>query len=288
MEQASREPEATGHHLREIVPVLSGGGTRYSCHIGILRALQEHRFRFPHMVGVSCGSIVAALYASGWPLDRIQRLGLETDMRQFRGLSITKLLRQGGLSDGNAFEQWMDRQLEGRCFADLSTDLHILATDIRAAGPVLFNREHTPNLPISRAIRYSMSIPLLFSFKIYEDHIMTDGVILAEDALHRDWSGRGVPIVCFRLKSNGHRKPADTSRYLPVLSYVYMLIETFMQAVSREYVHANYWHKTIVVDTGSISSVNFEMSPEQKRELYDIGYRTAMTVIPLKLGHLLE
>lgn len=274
--------------IREIVPVLSGGGTRYSCHIGILQALHELNFRFRHMVGVSCGSIVASLYASGLPLDRIHQLGMTTDLRQFRNASFTRLLRQGGLSDGNAFETWMDQQLEQRCFKDLSVDLHVLATDIRAAGPVVFNRELTPDVPISRAVRYSMSIPLLFSFKTFEEHIMTDGVILSEDALHRDWSAAGIPVVCFRLKSNGVRKPIATNRYLPVLSYVHMLTETFMQAVSREYVHADYWHKTIVVDTGSISSVSFDMTTEQKAELYDIGYRTAMTVIPLKLSELLR
>ena len=91
-----------------------------------------------------------------------------------------------------------------------------------------------------------------------------------------------------RLKSNGARKPIATNRYLPVVSYVQMLTETFMQAVSREYVHADYWQKTIVVDTGEISSVSFDMTREQKLELYDIGYRTAMTVIPLKLGELLQ
>src|SRR5690625_1576211 len=273
---------------REIVPVLSGGGTRYSCHIGILQALHELNFRFRHIVGVSCGSIVASLYAAGWPLDKIHELGRATDLRQFRNTSFTRLLRHGGLSDGNAFEEWMDHQLEQRCFRDLSVDLHVLATDIRAAGPVVFNRELTPDVRISRAVRYSMSIPLLFSFKTFENHIMTDGVILSEDALHRDWSATGLPVVCFRLKSNGARKPIATNRYLPVVSYVQMLTETFMQAVSREYVHADYWQKTIVVDTGDISSVSFDMTAEQKLELYDIGYRTAMTVIPLKLRELLH
>lgn len=271
---------------QEIVPIFSGGGTRLSCYIGILQALQEMGFHFKHLVGVSGGSIVAALYAAGWPLEKIRHLAMYTDFKQFRGMSLTKLIRLGGLSDGNTFEQWLDVQLEGRCFSDLELDLHVLATDIRGGGPVIFCKATTPHLRVSQAIRFSMSIPLFFSFKTFKHHVMTDGVILSEDALHHDWSGRDVPIVCFRLKSEAEHKPIETSRYFPVISYIYMLIQTFMNAVSREYVHAQYWHNTIVVNTGDLSSVNFDMTIEQKQHLYDIGYQTANNIIPKKFTNI--
>tara|TARA_R110002126_G_scaffold10245_26_gene46534 strand:- start:1935 stop:2762 length:828 start_codon:yes stop_codon:yes gene_type:complete len=271
---------------KEIVPILSGGGTRLSCYIGILQALQEQGLKFRHIVGVSGGSIVAALYAAGWNLQQMHQLAMTTDFRQFRGLSITKLVRLGGLSDGNAFESWLDKILEGKRFVDLQLDLHVLATDIQGGGPVVFSRQLTPNLKVSQAIRFSMSIPLFFSFKRFEHHVMTDGVILSEDALHRDWSEQGLPLVCFRLKSEADSKPIAPSRYFPVLSYIYMLIQTFMNAISREYVHAEYWHNTIVVNTGVISSVNFDMTIQQKQWLYDIGYQTAVDIVPVKLAEL--
>ncbi|MAD74828.1 MAG: phospholipase [Rheinheimera sp.] len=271
---------------KEIVPILSGGGTRLSCYIGILEALQQQGLTFRHIVGVSGGSIVAALFAAGWNLQQMHELALKTDFKQFRGLSITKLVRLGGLSDGNAFETWLDKILEGRRFVDLQLDLHVLATDIQGGGPVIFNRQLTPDVKVSQAIRFSMSIPLFFSFKRFKHHVMTDGVILSEDALHRDWSGQGLPVVCFRLKSEASYKPIATSRYFPVLSYIYMLIQTFMNAISREYVHAEYWHNTIVVNTGVISSVNFDMTLQQKQWLYDIGYQTANDIVPVKLAEL--
>jgi NTE family protein len=271
---------------KEIVPILSGGGTRLSCYIGILKALQEQGLTFRHIVGVSGGSIVAALFAAGWSLQKMHELALHTDFKQFRGLSLSKLVRLGGLSDGNAFESWLDKILEGKRFVDLQLDLHVLATDIQGGGPVIFNRQLTPEVKVSQAIRFSMSIPLFFSFKRFKHHVMTDGVILSEDALHRDWSGQGLPLVCFRLKSEASYKPIVTSRYFPVLSYIYMLIQTFMNAISREYVHAEYWHNTIVVNTGIISSVNFDMTLQQKQWLYDIGYKTAVAIVPVKLAEL--
>ncbi len=270
----------------EIVPILSGGGTRLSCHIGILQALNELNLSYRHLVGVSGGSIVAAFYAAGWPLKRIEQLALDTDFRYFKGISLTTLLRTGGLCNGNRFEQWLDTRLEQRTFADLELDLHVLATDISGGGPVIFNRQLTPEVRVSAAIRYSMSIPLFFSFKSYRDKVLTDGVILSEDALHRDWSGQGLPLVCFRLKSESETRPIRTSRYLPVVSYMQMLIQTFMNAVSREYVHAEYWHNTVVVNTGEVSAVNFELTVAQKQLLYLQGYKTALDIVPRKLPQL--
>ena len=270
----------------EIVPILSGGGTRLSCHIGILQALNELNLSYRHLVGVSGGSIVAAFYAAGWPLKRIEQLALDTDFRYFKGISLTTLLRTGGLCNGNRFEQWLDTRLEQRTFADLELDLHVLATDISGGGPVIFNRQLTPEVTVSAAIRYSMSIPLFFSFKSYRDKVLTDGVILSEDALHRDWSGQGLPLVCFRLKSESETRPIRTSRYLPVVSYMQMLIQTFMNAVSREYVHAEYWHNTVVVNTGEVSAVNFELTVAQKQLLYLQGYKTALDIVPRKLPQL--
>lgn len=270
----------------EIVPILSGGGTRLSCHIGILQALNELNLSYRHLVGVSGGSIVAAFYAAGWPLKRIEQLALDTDFRYFKGISLTTLLRTGGLCNGNRFEQWLDALLEQGTFADLELDLHVLATDISGGGPVIFNRQLTPEVRVSAAIRYSMSIPLFFSFKSYRDKVLTDGVILSEDALHRDWSGQGLPLVCFRLKSESETRPIRTSRYLPVVSYMQMLIQTFMNAVSREYVHAEYWHNTVVVNTGEVSAVNFELTVAQKQLLYLQGYKTALDIVPRKLPQL--
>lgn len=267
----------------EIVPIFSGGGTRLPCYLGIIEALAALGLHYHTIVGVSGGSIVAALLAAGKPLHDIKELAMNTDFRQFRSFSLLNLLRTGGLSTGDFFERWIDNQLGGATFDELQLDLHVLATDIRGGGPVVFNRQNTPKMKVSLAVRYSMSIPLLFSFKQFGDHIMTDGVVLAEDALHQDWSATGAPVICFRLKSESEYHPIRQSKLLPLVSYVLMLIQTFMNAVSREYVHAQYWHNTVVVNTGAISSVKFDMTLAEKQQLYQIGYTTAYSVIPNKL-----
>lgn len=47
--------------LTQIVPIFSGGGTRLSAHIGIIKALHDMKIGFDTLVGVSGGSIIASL-----------------------------------------------------------------------------------------------------------------------------------------------------------------------------------------------------------------------------------
>lgn len=267
----------------DIVPIFSGGGTRLTAHVGILKALFELNIAFTHVVGISGGSIVSALYCSGKSLNEILKLALETDFKQFKGYSLFRLLKEGGLSSGNRFEQWMDNQLDGKTFSELDVDLSIVATDINGGGPVIFDKKTSPNLKVSQAVRFSMSIPLIFSFKTYGQHLLVDGAILSEDALFRDWSNEGCDNVCFRLKSQQVKQIQKRQVFFHLPEYLFMLIKTFMTALSREYVNERHWHNTLVIDTGEYSSVDFALTQEQKMELYNMGRNTALSYLPAKL-----
>jgi NTE family protein len=269
--------------VNKIVPILSGGGTRLSAYIGILDAINTLEIEFDHVVGVSGGSIVSALYSCGMSVEEIKQLANNTDFKKFRGFSLISLLLKGGLSSGDKFERWIDDKLKGKTFSQISYNLHILATDVNGGGPIIFNKQNTPDLKISKAVRFSMSIPLFFSFQAYKNHILVDGAILSEDALFRDWAGDGTKVVCFRLKSDQNSNRNFKKSWLPIGQYVMMLIRTFMTAMSREYVHENYWASTIIVNTGSITPVDFNISISQKEELYAVGYRTALNYIPKSL-----
>lgn len=268
----------------KIVPIFAGGGTRLPAHVGILHALDELNIEFDHLVGVSGGSIVSSLYAAGFSLSEIKRIALTTDYRKFRGFSIITLIHSGGLSSGDIFEKWIDTLLQGKTFSQLDKDLHIVATDVNNGTPVIFNKKRTPHIKISLAVRFSMSIPLIFSFKHFENHLMVDGSILSEDALHRDWANDKTPVVCFRLRGE-HNAEDDLNphRLFPIFHYVNLLIRTFMTAISREYINEEFWHNTIVINTGHWSAIDFNMNKKNKLELFYKGYKTTKEIIPIKI-----
>ncbi|WP_019027138.1 patatin-like phospholipase family protein [Colwellia piezophila] len=267
-----------------IVPIFAGGGTRLPAHLGVLKALELLEIKFDHLVGVSGGSIIASFYAAGLTLSEIKTIALKTNYNDFRGFSLFKLIRQGGLSSGDAFERWVDNHLQGKTFAQLDKNLHIVATDVTNGKPVIFDAELTPDMKVSLAVRFSMSIPLVFSFKSFGKRIMVDGSILSEDALHRDWDHKGTPVLCFRLRGEHEYDQLDVNGLFPIFNYVTLLIRTFMTTISREYINENFWHNTIVINIGEYSAIDFKMTKEQKHQLYKIGFKTAMEVIPMKVN----
>ena len=271
------------HSMTEkIVPILAGGGTRLPAHLGVLHALNELQIEFDNIVGVSGGSIIASLFASGLSIDEIKTIALTTNYTQFTGFSLFKLIRNGGLSSGDVFEQWVDNHLKGKTFSQMNIQLHLVATDVKSGKPVIFNNENTPNMKVSKAVRFSMSIPLVFSFKPFGKHLMVDGSILSEDALHRNWANDGTPVMCFRLRSEYEYDELKTNRYFPIFDYITLLIRTFMTTISREYINDAFWHNTIVINTGECSGVDFSMTDKQKLKLFETGYQTALEIVPIK------
>lgn len=268
---------------KKMIPVLAGGGTRLPAHVGVLTALEQMQYGIKQLVGVSGGSIVASLYACGYSTEYLKNLAFDVDFRQFRGFSLPKLLFAGGLSTGERFEGWLDEQLKGATFRHLERDLHVVATDVRSGEPVIFDKEQSPDFSVARAVRFSMGIPLLFTFEKYKDHLMVDGSILAEDALYQDWAGDDTPVVYFRLRSTREASAVRESAVFPLPDYLTMLIRTFMTSISREYISTDYWRNTVVVETGASSPLEFSMSPAQKLDLFQRGYDTVQTVIPMKL-----
>lgn len=278
-----RKREACTFSDLEIVPVFSGGGTRLPAYVGVLRALEECRLGFRRMVGTSGGSVVTALYCAGWSVDRLFDLVMDVDFSQFRGFSLANLIHKGGLSSGDIFEQWLDQQLNGITFRDLPLDLHVVATDVFSQQPVVFDRENSPDFKVATAVRFSVGIPLLFTYKPYAGKLLVDGSILSEDALHRDWGGDGKPLVFFRLQASQMQSNRFRRRFFTLPEYILMLVRTFLTSLSREYVADLYWSKTVLIKTEEFSPLEFSLNCTAKKRLYDIGYQSTMDYLPWKL-----
>ena len=104
--------------VQYIVPVLAGGGTRLPAHVGVLTALRDMNYGYKHIVGVSGGSVVAALAAFGKTPEHMRDLFRDVDFSQFRGYSLINLLFRGGLSNGKRFEHWLTKEIDGATFKD--------------------------------------------------------------------------------------------------------------------------------------------------------------------------
>ncbi len=64
----------TAVYSQKVAVVLSGGGSRGTAHIGVLKALEENHIPIDYIAGTSIGALVGGLYAAGYSPDQIAAL----------------------------------------------------------------------------------------------------------------------------------------------------------------------------------------------------------------------
>jgi NTE family protein len=168
---------------------LSGGSIRGMSHIGALKAMEEEGLKPNMIAGTSAGSIVAALYATGMPVDEIERAVIKYTKYMFDFdifgalcsiLQVRPLFKGypvlAGLIRGNRIERIMDFLTDHKKVYQADIPLAITATDISDGQTVVFI-SHKPHgvyeqdtcycddVYISEAVRASSAIPVIFKPK---------------------------------------------------------------------------------------------------------------------------
>ena len=75
----------------KIALVLSGGGAKGAAHIGVLKALEKYKVPVDYIVGTSVGSIVGAMYSSGYTPEEIEDIVLNLDFMDLFQIQKTGL-----------------------------------------------------------------------------------------------------------------------------------------------------------------------------------------------------
>lgn len=151
---------------------LGGGSARGYAHLGALASLERNGLVPDLIVGTSFGAVVGALYATGRP---IQDLKAEAEAMRRRDVfpHIADFgLHRAALFGGRRLEEYFDRLLDGRTFADLSRRLVVVTTDIDSGEQVLLESGS-----LAQALRASASIPGVFAPAEVNGRRLIDGGI---------------------------------------------------------------------------------------------------------------
>lgn len=151
---------------------LGGGSARGYAHLGALAALEGAGFAPDVIVGTSFGAVIGALYATGRELEALIAQAGATRRRDVLPYIADFGLHRAALFSGEKLEEYFDRLLEGRTFADLKRKLVVVTTDIDAGEEVLVEEGS-----LARALRASASIPGLFAPATIGGRRLVDGGI---------------------------------------------------------------------------------------------------------------
>jgi NTE family protein len=180
---------------------LSGGGSKGIAHIGVLKVMEEAGLRPDYISGVSMGSIVGGLYATGFSSDSLARLFLDTDWdlllsdripenkiifnekkhfyNSIISVPVTRehIVIPSSLISGqqveNALNFYFWRAAEIYNFSHLPIPFLCVATDMLTGSEVVLKEGYLPD-----AIRASMSIPSVFSAVPTDTALLVDGGVV--------------------------------------------------------------------------------------------------------------
>jgi len=254
--------------------ILAGGGVRLGAFVGALDAFKKMNVEVVGIAGASGGSVVASYFAAGWDIEKLYRLVMDTNFLQFKDFSLSAILFQNGVCSGNRFDKWMDRNMAGLTFKDLDRDLFVVATDLIGQEPVFFSRQTTPEFLVSRAVRYSISFPGMWSAHRWNGKILVDGNLIPWipkmiDAMQAEH--RLERTVTLRLMTESTLAGARKQHLWP-WEFFSLLVGTMGAAMENQRVPGWLWQDTILIKTGNIQPLQFGLTNADKERLIQYGY----------------
>lgn len=168
---------------------LCGGGIYGYAEIGAIAELEKYKenIEFDNIIGVSVGSIIGTLYAVGYTsaeLDNIiYQMNFDKLIKGSGILSYVKLFEKYGLYEATDLENEIEKLISQKTciknctFAQIPKKLQIVATNLNYQKPYVFDKENTPDMIVSKAVRMSIAYPGIISPVLYRGDYYGDGGI---------------------------------------------------------------------------------------------------------------
>lgn len=272
---------------KEIDLVLSSSGVRAPCFIGGVAALEERGYKIKRIAGSSGGAIIAAAYALGIGTEQMRQLSLEIPYKEFRDFRFRNLLSISNPSvyTGKALDDYYKSLFGDATMKDCKIECRIAVVTIIGRKRILITRESHPDMPVWQAVRMSSTIPFIFPWYELDNQPVTDGGLIT--SMFDIFPDGERPIVSLRPRAdNGIKKAIQNVKAskLFLWNYLKIIAEYFLDAVDNQHVPEQEWNRTIIIPTFEIGGFDFEITPDEVKQLIQYGYNAVMvSELSLKL-----
>src|SRR6185436_1970610 len=193
-----RSAEAQQPARPRVGVALGGGSARGIAHVGVLRWLEEHHVPIDVVAGTSMGGLIGGSYATGMTPDEIETMLGQINWDSMFGPSRFEFSNVRRKRDLRSYPSRLEFGLKGgivpppslnngqqvdlllsriaapyygiKNFDELPTPFRCVAVDLKRARPVVMS-----DGSLSRAMRATMSLPLVFPPVISGEQVLVDG-----------------------------------------------------------------------------------------------------------------
>lgn len=236
--------------------------------------------------GVSIGSFMSLLYIIGYSSDSLQDIIINKDLGELKDISINNFVNKYGFDSGKNIINWLEHLLENKGYSKditlkelyLKTGIHykVCCTNLNKYKMEIYDYIRNPNLKITKVIRMSMSIPLIFSVKKCNKDIIVDGGIINNYPINI-FDNNLDKVLGIKFISKGEFKDDLNFEINTIQEYVFHTFNCYMVQKERSTTLSyKYKEHTICLRTEHVTTaVNFDLSRENKLDLIEIGYKSA-------------
>jgi NTE family protein len=164
--------DKTPRNKSGLVLALSGGGAAGLAHVGVLQILAENSIPVRAVAGSSIGAEIGAFFASGMPMDELEKLATTMDWKQTLQLFMPDL-PTGGLVSGRKIIDYLNKELGTHNIEDLAMGFAAVTTDLETGEQVVIDRGGLVD-----AVRASISIPGLIAPHRIDSRWLVDGGVV--------------------------------------------------------------------------------------------------------------
>ncbi len=269
--------------------LFGGGAIRGVSYIGAIKAMEELGVQIGTFGGSSVGSIIAGLLAVGYTADELKQIFIKVNFELFKDISIG-LGPLFAISKGEVFLEWVRELIETKfygenykkgankavTFKDIEKNLVIITTNLSNFECKEFSKFETPDYEIASAIRISSCMPGLMKPIEYNNTLLVDGDLqkslpmwkLSKNLLRDD-----ARILEFRLEGDYDKNNISGIDYA---NAVYSCMTAMSTLFIKSLYGANDKYDYIVLNTGDIVIVDFNMNEAKRNELIESGYNQTM------------
>jgi len=247
---------------------LSGGGLKGLAHIGVIKVLEKNKVPISYIAGTSAGAIIGGIYASGTPIDVVQKRMLSLKSKNFLEFILDFAKPQGGIVKAEKIMNVVKELIKERYIENFKIGFAAVSADIQNFKEVVFDKGD-----VLLAIRASIAYPGLVKPVKIKNSVLVDGGIinnLPMDILAK----KGMDIV-IGVKFNSIRK-MDKINYKNVVWRSLKMMEWALTEMRNKDVK-----NAIIIEPNVTGISTFSISERLAKKAVRAGEREAKRKMPL-------
>lgn len=280
--ESAHIPQYISHANTKKILVLSGGGTKGVALLGACAALHDRGILpgIDTFVGTSIGAVISLLLIIGYSPNNIFNFVKIFDFKKLKHISLSCLLENYGLSNGDTIMHTIEKFVVGRnlnsnitfneLFDITRKKIIITATNVNRVKLEYFSASSHGHMPVLLAIKMAIAVPFLFSPVSYDGMMYVDGGCI-ENFSVRHFSNEKDRLIGIYI--DGDYK---VDMHVNTLSdYAISIINSVIKGRVESSI-IGFENCVVGLILHNINPMNFDLTTEIKEKMYGIGYTTVM------------